>query len=61
MKERGKITCPTCGVEMNCHAEKIDYTTGGADAEAFDPELGGVVEEFHTCPVCGQTLSRPAV
>jgi rRNA maturation endonuclease Nob1 len=59
MTEREKMVCPTCGVEMNRHAEKIDYAAA-ADDEAFDPELGGVVEEFHTCPSCGRTLSRRA-
>ena len=60
MTERRQMVCPTCGVEMNLHAEKVespDTTTGG---EAFDPDLGGVVEEFYTCPHCGRTLARPA-
>ena len=60
MTERGKMVCPTCGVEMNLHAEKVDYTFAPADGEGFDPDLGGVVEEFHTCPECGQTLARHA-
>jgi ribosomal protein L37AE/L43A len=60
MTEREKMVCPTCGVEMNRHAEKIDYAAEAADDEAFDSELGGVVEEFHTCPSCGRTLARRA-
>lgn len=55
-----KMICPKCGVEMNQHAEKVDYAAGLAEPESFDPELGGVIEEFHTCPECGQTLSRRA-
>ncbi|HEX3560566.1 MAG TPA: hypothetical protein VHU19_15280 [Pyrinomonadaceae bacterium] len=61
MAENGKMICPRCGVEMNRHAEKIDYAAALADPEAFDPDFGGAVEEFHTCPECGQTLSRRAV
>ena len=60
MTERSKMVCPTCGVEMNLHAEKVDYTDATADGEGFDPDLGGVVEEFHTCPACGQTQARRA-
>jgi ribosomal protein S27AE len=60
MTEGGKMICPRCGVEMNRHAEKVDYAAGLADPEAVDTDFGGVVEEFHTCPECGQTLSRRA-
>ena len=60
MTVKEKMVCPACGVEMNRHAEKIDYTAGDAEAEGFDPDLGGVLEEFHTCPHCGRTLSRRA-
>ena len=60
MTERSKMVCPTCGVEMNLHAEKVDYNFAPADGEGFDPDLGGVVEEFHTCPECGQTQARRA-
>ena len=60
MTETSKLLCPDCGVEMNRHAEKVDYTDVGADAEGFDPALGGVLEEFHTCPDCGRTHARRA-
>ena len=60
MTERGKMVCPDCGVEMNRHAEKVDYTAGAPGEEGFDPALGGLVEEFHTCPHCGRTRTRPA-
>ena len=60
MTERDKLVCPTCGVEMNLHAEKVDYSGAGSEVEGFDPDLGGAVEEFHTCPSCGRTLSRRA-
>lgn len=54
------MVCPACGVEMNLHAEKVDYTDAAPDAEGFDPDLGGAIEEFHTCPDCGRTHTRPA-
>jgi ribosomal protein S27AE len=60
MAEGDKMICPRCGVEMNRHAEKVDYAAALAEPDAADPDFGGVVEEFHTCPECGQTLSRRA-
>ena len=51
----GRLVCPRCGTEMNRHAEKIDYA---ADSDAFDPALGGVLSEFHTCPHCRYVLER---
>ena len=53
---KAKMICPDCGVEMNLHAEKIDYSSETAQ---IDPIFGGVVEEAHTCPHCGKTLLRP--
>ncbi len=38
---------------MNHHADKIDYSTQTADAE-----MGGVIQEVHTCPECGKTEMR---
>lgn len=58
MAEREKMVCADCGVEMNRHAEKVEYADAGADDEGFDPALGGVLEEFHACPDCGRTQSR---
>ena len=52
------MSCPDCGVAMNYHADKIDYTAALSESEAVDPELGGIVEEAHTWPVCGQTALR---
>lgn len=52
---RKKMICPNCGVQMNFHAEKIDYS--GSSAK-IDPAFGGAVEEVHTCPSCGTTLLR---
>jgi predicted RNA-binding Zn-ribbon protein involved in translation (DUF1610 family) len=52
------MTCQDCGVEMNHHALKIDYTAGLDGASMIDPQLGGVLEEAHTCPRCGKTEMR---
>lgn len=61
MPDTNKMSCPDCGVEMNHHAMKIDYTAALDDAGEIDPDLGGVLEEAHTCPACGQTHMRPVV
>jgi hypothetical protein len=54
------MVCPSCGVEMNQHAEKLVHPTGSADAACMDPVLGGIVEELHTCPKCGTGAARRA-
>ena len=58
--ERDKMMCPDCHVEMNHHADKIDYAAALEEPEAVDAELGGVLEEAHTCPACGRTHLRRA-
>jgi ribosomal protein S27AE len=55
-----KMKCPGCGGEMNHHADKIDYPGGVEYPESVDPVLGGVIEEFHSCPRCGSSASRAA-
>jgi predicted RNA-binding Zn-ribbon protein involved in translation (DUF1610 family) len=60
MPETNKMICPDCGIEMNYHAEKIDYTAALTDPDAIDLDLGGVLEEVHTCPGCGKTGTRKA-
>lgn len=60
MNEGSIVVCPACGVEMNLHAEKVDYSDAAAEDEGFDPDLGGVVEEFRACPRCGRTHTRRA-
>jgi len=52
------MICPSCGVEMNRHAEKLVWPTAPADHASADPVLGGIVEELHTCPACGTGGSR---
>jgi predicted RNA-binding Zn-ribbon protein involved in translation (DUF1610 family) len=58
MPDTKKMICPDCGIEMNYHAEKLDYAAALTDPEAVDPDLGGVLEEVHTCPRCGKVESR---
>jgi ribosomal protein S27AE len=56
MANKGKMICPQCAVEMNHHCDKLIYT---AEVQAqSDLSLGGVIEEFHTCPECGNGASR---
>ena len=45
---------------MNHHADKVDYTAGLAQPQVVDPALGGVLQEVHTCPNCGNVELRPA-
>jgi len=52
------MVCPDCGVEMNRHAEKLVMSGDPGDVPGVDPELGGVIEEAHSCPGCGRTETR---
>jgi ribosomal protein S27AE len=58
---RPKMTCPKCGNEMNEHAQKLVDPTSPQEAVIADLVLGGIVEEFHTCPNCGANASRQAI
>jgi len=60
MPKANKMVCPACRVEMNHHAEKLDFTAILREPAAADPDLGGVLEEAHTCPGCGKTATRKA-
>lgn len=60
MTKADKISCPMCGTPMNHHADKVDYGAASAEPHAADPDLGGVVQETHTCPNCGYILFRKA-
>ena len=59
-ESKGNMTCPNCRVEMNHHCDKLVYATEVPSAGAIDPNLGGFIEEFHTCPECGDGASRHA-
>ncbi len=54
------MICPTCGIEMNHHAEKLVLPSGPHQASSVDPVLGGMIEELYTCPRCGSGASRRA-
>ncbi len=53
-----KMICPNWRVEMNHRCDKLVYTTDPRHGEQTDPNLGGFIEEFHTCPNCGPGASR---
>ena len=59
MTNTNKMKCADCGVDMNHHADKIDYSGGIAEG-TVNSELGGVLEEVHSCPGCGKTALRLA-
>ncbi len=50
------MICPKCSAEMNHHAMKIDYSIDDSTDEIF----GGVLQEAHTCPHCGDIELRRA-
>jgi len=60
MAKKEPMVCPDCGVEMNRHAEKVDYTTSPDEWSATDAQFGGILEEVHSCPACGKTEMRRA-
>jgi transcription elongation factor Elf1 len=53
-----EMRCEKCGETMNHHADKLLEPADAAEAAAVDPELGGFLEQTHTCPSCGNVQSR---
>jgi ribosomal protein S27AE len=53
-EKKEPMVCTPCGATMNHHADKLV----DEEAKKMDPKLGGIVEEYHTCPKCGSTGSR---
>ena len=53
-----RMICSDCGVEMNHHAMKIDFSVD--DNSPIDPAFEAIVEEVHTCSECGRTALRHA-
>jgi ribosomal protein S27AE len=53
-----RLRCPKCGAEMNRHAEKLVHPGSPAEARLVDVALGGLLEETHACPRCGNVESR---
>jgi predicted RNA-binding Zn-ribbon protein involved in translation (DUF1610 family) len=58
MAARVRLKCPKCGAEMNHHADKLVEPITREDVADVDPALGGVIEEMHGCPRCGNVESR---
>lgn len=57
---REKMICRKCGAEMNHHADKLVDPTSPEEARQADAALGGVVQETHGCPRCGNVQAcRP--
>jgi len=60
MPERKMMVCPKCGEPMNHHADKLVDPVDSREAALVDPALGGVVQETHGCPGCGNVEFRRA-
>lgn len=43
---------------MNRHAEKLVHPESTAELRLVDPALGGLLEETHACPRCGNIETR---
>ena len=56
---RNKMILPDCVIEMNHHANKVDYSSV-ADVDSDELTFGGVLQEAHSCPNCGRTELREA-
>ena len=62
MSERtARMRCPACGAEMNHHADKLVDPVDSREAAEIDPALGGLLQETHGCPACGNVEFRLAV
>jgi predicted RNA-binding Zn-ribbon protein involved in translation (DUF1610 family) len=52
----GKVICPKCGFEMNHHCDKLVLN----ELPAAQTNMNAYLTEFHSCPNCGASASRPA-
>ena len=58
MATSNRMRCPKCGAEMNHHADKVDYGAGVRPEQGADPDFGGVLQQVHHCPNCGNVELR---
>lgn len=59
-QQKTKMICPKCDAEMNHHADKLIDPVKPEDLRQVNPALGGIIEETHCCPQCGDVASRRA-
>jgi ribosomal protein S27AE len=59
-QKKEQMICSKCCAEMNHHADKLVEPQSTADTRYVNPALGGVIEETHGCPACGNVESRHA-
>jgi ribosomal protein S27AE len=57
-KRREPMICSKCGATMNHHADKLVDPRDAREAAQVDPVLGGLLDEMHACPRCGNVDSR---
>ena len=57
---KSRMICPKCGDEMNHHADKLVYANERRNDTTIDMQLGGLIEETHSCPGCGAIAARTA-
>ena len=55
------LRCPRCDTVMNRHAEKVVHADNPDDLALVDPALGGVLEQTHACPGCGNVEATRVV
>ena len=55
-----RMSCPKCGETMNHHADKLVAPVDEKEAMLIDQTLGGLIQETHGCPACGNVEFRLA-
>ena len=50
-----KMICPSCGAEMNHHADKLLASDSELSSKT---SLGGALIQLHSCLACGSSASR---
>lgn len=54
-----KYYCPSCGIEMNHHADKVNEAILVQTKKSLG-DFSGVIEAVFTCPTCGDTTKSAA-
>jgi hypothetical protein len=61
MEGSNKLVCRGCGVEMKHHTVSSEEPPPARVAAAAGRESGGILEDFHACPVCGAAETQARI
>jgi rubrerythrin len=61
MESSSKPVCRRCEIEMKHHTVNHDELRAARGAASTGRECGGILEDFHACPVCGAAETKSQI